>query len=116
MTEQFSEEEIFATVTRLTRSRLVNFIDCEFVRPELGFDGYVFRRVDIARLELLCDLSLDMEMDEVALGVVISLLDQLHDARQDLATLTQAINTLPNGMRKQMATSLQKSQAADKNH
>lgn len=116
MTERFSEEEIVATVTRLTRSQLIYFINCELVRPELGFEGYVFRSVDIARLELLCDLSLDLELDEVALGVVISLLDQLHDARQDLATLTQAINTLPNGMRKQMVTSLQKSQATDKNH
>lgn len=109
MTEQFSEDDIVATVTRLTRSRLVNFINCDLVRPELGFDGYVFRRVDIARLELLCDLSLDMNMDEIAIGVVISLLDQLHAARQDLATVTRVINELPDAMREQMSAYLQKS-------
>jgi chaperone modulatory protein CbpM len=43
----------------------------------------------IARLELLCDLSQDLDLDETGLGIVISLIDQLHAARQDLATLAR---------------------------
>ena len=57
MTERYSEDEVIATVTRLTRLQLVGFIEGDLVQPERGEDGYVFRRVDIARLELLCDLS-----------------------------------------------------------
>jgi chaperone modulatory protein CbpM len=108
MTDRLSEDEIVATITRLTRSRLVSFIDGELVRPKLGSGGYEFCRVDIARLELLCDLSIELDLDEAALGIVISLLDQLHAARQDLATLTQAINALPDDFRAKILASVQK--------
>lgn len=95
MMERYTEDEVITTVTRLTRSRLVYFVEGDFVRPEREPAGLVFRRVDIARLELLCDLSEDLDLDETGLGIVISLLDQLHAARQDLATLTRAIDALP---------------------
>lgn len=109
MTEEFSEDDVVANVTRLTRSRLVSFIEGRFVRPERGTSGYVFRRVDIARLELLCDLSLELDLDEAALGIVISLVDQLHAARQDLATITRAINALPTELRANIVEALKQS-------
>jgi chaperone modulatory protein CbpM len=108
MTDRFSEDDVVASITRLTRTRLVSFIDGEFVRPELGTEGYEFRRVDIARLELLCDLSIELDLDESALGIVISLIDQLHAARQDLAAITQAINALPEDLRAQITASMHK--------
>ena len=67
--------------------------------PSASEAGYVFRRVDIARLELLCDLSQDLELDETALGIVISLIDQLHAARQDLAALAGVIDALPEDLK-----------------
>jgi chaperone modulatory protein CbpM len=108
MSELFSEDEVIATVTRLTRSQLVWFMESRFIRPERGDDGHVFRRVDIARLELLCDLSLELEFDETALGTVLSLIDQLHAARQDLAAMAHAIDTLPPDLRAQVLTALKK--------
>lgn len=99
MTERYSEDEVIATVTRLTRRQLVGFIEEQLVRPERGERGYVFRRVDIARLELLCDLSQDLELDETALGIVLSLIDQLYAARQDLAAMARAIDALPADLR-----------------
>jgi len=109
MSELFSEDEVIATVTRLTRSQLVWFVEGEFVRPQRGAGGYVFCRVDIARLELLCDLSLEFEFDETALGTVLSLIDQLHAARQDLAAMTRAIDTLPPDLRANIAAALKSS-------
>jgi len=109
MTEHYSEDEVIATVTRLTRHQLVGFVEGNFVRPERGDDGYVFRRVDIARLELLCDLSLELEFDETALGVVLSLIDQLHAARQDLAAMAQAVNALPDELRAHIVAALKQS-------
>jgi chaperone modulatory protein CbpM len=95
MTDRFSEDEVITIVTRLTRRQLVGFVESELVRPEQDDDGHVYRRVDIARLELLCDLSHDLDLDETALAVVISLIDQLHAARQDLAAIARAIDNLP---------------------
>jgi chaperone modulatory protein CbpM len=99
MTERFTENEVVTTITRLTRRQLHRFVEGELVRPEQTDRGYVFRQIDIARLELLCDLSLDLNLDDGALCIVISLLDQLHAARQKLALVARAIDTLPDGVR-----------------
>ena len=40
-------------------------------------------------------MSVDLDLDETALGIVVSLFDQLHAARQDLAALARAIDVLP---------------------
>jgi chaperone modulatory protein CbpM len=106
MTDRFSEDEVVATVTRLTRSQLVRFVEGRFVRPQRDANGYAFRPVDIARLELLCDLSQDLDLDETGIDVVISLIDQLHAARQDLATLARAINALPAALKAQLIAEL----------
>jgi chaperone modulatory protein CbpM len=109
MTDRYSEDDVVATVTRLTRRQLVSFIECNFVRPEREAGAYVFRRVDLARLELLCDLSQDLDLDETGLGIVISLIDQLHAARQDLATLAGVIDALPTELRTGIMAELKKS-------
>ncbi len=106
MTDAFTEDEVVTIVTRLTRTRLVGFIEGAFVRPQRVGQGYVFRQIDIARLELLCDLSLDLDLDETALGVVLSLLDQLHAARQDLADMAQAMDSLPADMQARIVEKL----------
>ncbi|MGV8952607.1 MAG: hypothetical protein ACOH2M_16010 [Cypionkella sp.] len=106
MTEYFSEDDVIATVVRLDRVQLIGYIEAEFVRPERHSSGFVFRQIDIARLELLCDLTLDLELDETALGVVVSLLDQLHAARQDRAALMRAIETVPVELQAQIMAAL----------
>ena len=110
MTNRLTEDDIVARVTRLTRVQLIRFVESEFVRPQQEKDGYVFRHVDIARLELLCDLSLDLGLDDTALDVVVSLIDQLHAARQDLAVLARALDTLPPDLRQRVADALKSPQ------
>jgi chaperone modulatory protein CbpM len=105
MTERYSEDEVIATVTRLTRHQLIGFIEGDLVQPERGDAGYVFRAVDIARLELLCDLTQDLELEETALDIVLSLLDQLHAARRNLAAMRRAINALPEEVKAQILAS-----------
>ena len=106
MTDRFSEDDVVTTITRLTRQQLVYFIEGAFVKPQHAPEGYVFRQIDIARLELLCDLSLDLDLDETGLGVVISLIDQLHAARQDLIVMAQAVDNLPIEQRTHVLASL----------
>jgi chaperone modulatory protein CbpM len=108
MTERYTEDEIVATVTRLTRRQLVQFIEGDLVRPERSGRGYVFRRVDVARLELLCDLSQDLDLDETALGIVISLIDQLHATRQELAAMARAIDAVPADLRGQVLAGMKR--------
>ena len=90
MTDLLSEDDAIAATIGLTRDRLVTFIAAEVVSPLHGEAGPVYRRIDIARLRLLCELSDDFDLDMHALGIVMSLIDQLHDARAALRALASA--------------------------
>ena len=108
MTDLFTEADVVATVTRLTRAQLYQFVQSDLVRPQRYASGYVFRRIDIARLELLCDLTQDLDLDETGLGIVISLVDQLHAARQELAAVARAINALPADLQARLMAELKR--------
>lgn len=95
MTDHLTADEVLDAIPGLTRARLVAFVDSQFIIP-LGRDDpggpvHVFRRVDCARLHLLCDLTDGLELDETALGVVVTLIDQLHATRKDLLALARAL-------------------------
>ena len=81
MSRHLTEEEILAAIPALTRTRLVAFIETELVIPvrreQEGASGFLFRQVDFARVQLLCELAEDLELDEGALGVIITLLGWL---------------------------------------
>lgn len=102
MTDTFTEGETLAIVARLTRARLAAFLDAELVLPVPGADGWTFHRIDLARLELLCDLSDSFDLDADALGVVISLIDQLHAARHGLRAMAEALDAEPEEMRERV--------------
>lgn len=106
MTQKYSEAEVIAAVTRLTKPQLKTFVELEIVTPIHSDAGLLFRRVDLARIELLCELSEDFELDEDALGVVISLIDQLHNARTDLRALVGAIEVEPIDVRTRIIAAL----------
>lgn len=107
MTNRYSEEEVIMTVTRLTRAQLDRYVDAQLVRPLRAEEGVFFSEVDIARLELVCDLSEDLDLDEIAVGIVLSLVDQLHEARRDLSILAEVIETLPEDLRRRIETTMQ---------
>ena len=110
MTDKFSEDDVVVSVTRLTRSQLSYFVEAKFVRPERSAAGYVFSLIDIARLELLCDLSQDLDLDETVMGIVISLIDQLHAARQDLVTVARVFDDLPVDLRSRIGIALNRNE------
>lgn len=102
MTQVFDIDEAVAIVPRLTRVQLLHFVSVELVRPDTSTGVPVFQPVDIARLHLLCDLSHDLELNETALEVIVSLLDQLHAARQDLGFVLRLIDDLPEELRRRI--------------
>ncbi len=107
MTELFTDDEVIMIVTRLNRQQLGRYVEADLVRPLSAEEGIFFRKVDIARLELLCDLAQDLDLDEGAVGIVISLVDQLHGARRELVMLTEVIQTLPTDLQSRIGAALQ---------
>ncbi len=107
MSRIYTEKEVVALVPGLTGARLVRFIEAEIVlpirrAPEPGFQG-----IDLARLRLACELSDQFGLDTEALALVLSLVDQLHARRAELAALRKAIAAQPAETRARIGAALQ---------
>jgi len=85
------ESELIAQFTYLERQVLLIWIEDGVVAPQRDDEGYLFDPIDEARVALACDLHYGMGLEHASLPVILSLIDQLHDARHHLRTLTQAV-------------------------
>ena len=56
---------------------------------------WYFEDIDIARLELVCHLTQDIEVNDEGMDVAFSLLDQLYGLRAHMRKLTHAIAQQP---------------------
>ena len=111
MTEFYTEQQTLTLVDSLTETRLTAFIEAEAVVPAKGAAGHMFRQIDIARLELLCEFTELYDMQAEQLAVMISLIDQLHDARRDLRIVLDAIRNEPPEVQARIAALLGQARA-----
>lgn len=109
MTRYLTEDDVLAITSGLTRDRLIDFVTARVVVPLHNDTGPLFRQIDIARLRLVCELSDDFDLDDAALGIVMSLIDQLHGARFALQTLALALADEPEAVRARIGTALRAS-------
>jgi chaperone modulatory protein CbpM len=93
------ETELIAQFTYLERRVLLTWIEDGVVAPQRDDEGYLFDPVDEARVALACDLHYRMGLEHASLPVILSLIDQLHDARHHLRALTQAVADQPDTIR-----------------
>ncbi len=112
MTKFYTESQTLAAVARLTRVRLIAYVEAEIIAPVQSSQGPVYRPIDLARLELLCDLADEYRLDTEALGVVISLIDQLHGVRAELRTVLRAVDDLPEDTRARIGEQLRLARSA----
>jgi len=95
---------LVAQVSGLSREDLERWISNEWVRPDRQTGGYVFREIDVARVRLIVEMRDELEVNEAALPVVLSLLDQLYDLRRHMRDLNEAFaRVAPEDMRRKVA-------------
>ncbi|WP_300069436.1 hypothetical protein [uncultured Ruegeria sp.] len=99
MTRTLTEEELIATITRLTSDRLSEYLAAEIVIPEQSEQGWVYQSIDVARLELACELHEQYDMEADALSMMISLIDQMHCLRAELREVLSAVEAQPDAVR-----------------
>lgn len=99
MARHFSETEVIATLEGLDPARLHAFVAAHVVSPVVTPQGHAFSEADLARLQLLCDLSEVYDLPDDSLAMVMSLIDQLNTARGDMRALIQAVATEPDEVR-----------------
>jgi chaperone modulatory protein CbpM len=90
------EDDIIAQFTRLERRVLLIWIEDGVIAPHRDETGYLFDRIDQARVALACDLHYRMGLEHASLPVILSLIDQLHDTRHHLKALTRAVSEQPD--------------------
>ena len=96
------ESELIAQFTYLERRVLLIWIEEGVIAPQRDEEGYLFDRVDESRVALACDLHYRMGLDHASLPVILSLIDQLHDARHNLRALTRAVAEQPEAVQREI--------------
>ncbi len=100
-------EVLVTQVPGLQRRDVERWIAYEWVRPDRPAGRYQFRAVDVARVRLIRELRDEMQVNEEALPVVLSLLDQLYDLRRRVRELGVAVGrTVPEELRQELARDL----------
>jgi chaperone modulatory protein CbpM len=100
--------EILVTqMSGLQRQDLERWISNEWVRPDGSTGNYLFREIDVARVRLIQELRDEMRVNEEALPVVLSLLDQLYDQRRRMRELSDALRRIaPDDLCRKLARHL----------
>lgn len=106
MSQQFDETQVLQRVARLTRDKLTALMEAGAIFPDLTESGPLFVAADVARLDLLCEFEELFDMKPEALAVMITVIDQMHAARQDRRCLLEAIGTETVDVQMRIATVL----------
>ncbi len=101
-------ERLLAIMAGLRRDELEHWIAEDLVRPERRGEELLFAEIDVARVRLLVELSQELRLDEEALPVVVSLMDQLYATRRRMRLLCDAIDRAGEQMHEAIATELRR--------
>ncbi|WP_428392507.1 chaperone modulator CbpM [Lichenicoccus sp.] len=85
-------ETLCIRVRNLRQDDLQHWIEQAWVRPDGEPGRYLFHDIDIARVELIVDLRERLQINDEALPVVLSLLDQLYEARWRMRCVREALD------------------------
>jgi chaperone modulatory protein CbpM len=94
------------TEVGVTETDLHLWIEQRWVLPHKRDDDFVFDDVDLARARLIRELRVDLLVNEEAIPVVLSLLDQVHALRRALARVNSAIDRASSTAKTEIATLL----------
>ena len=88
-----SIDVLVTRVSGVGRQDLERWIGFGWVRPDGEPGGYVFHEIDVARVRLIQELHVQMQVNEDALPMVLSLLDQVYDLRRRMRQIGEAIDS-----------------------
>ena len=80
----------FLARTQLDRGTLDVWIKEEWLIPSAVTPDYAFSEADLARAQLIRDLMDDLGVNAEGVGIILSLVDQVHGLRNVLADMVDA--------------------------
>jgi chaperone modulatory protein CbpM len=93
---RLDEAQVVRALETVSVAELRLWCEAGWVAPARGEAGFVFDEVDLARIRLVRELRDDLGLDEDAIPVVLSLVDQLYGVRRELRALARAIEQQPD--------------------
>ncbi|MEX2520092.1 MAG: MerR family transcriptional regulator [Paracoccaceae bacterium] len=96
---RLDERQVAEVVGVISVSELRVWVSEGWVRPASGGGGQKFDETDVARIRLVCELRESLGLEEDAVPLVLSLIDQLHGLRGELKALAGAIDDQPEDIR-----------------
>jgi chaperone modulatory protein CbpM len=99
-----AEKDVIDAVERLDAQALRRWIDLGWVLPHRDGETLSFDPSDVARVRLICELHYELRIEEDSLPVVLSLMDQLYEARCRLNALLSAVDAQPDHVRAGIVT------------
>ncbi len=97
---------VLAEVEGIRADELVDWIERGWLQPAGDKPDWVFVEYDIARVRLVRDLRHQAGIDDEHLALVLSLLQQLHQARASVQALLAVIQHQPEDVRKAILAEL----------
>lgn len=100
------EEREFRLHLEIETTVLEVWISQGWLVPEITDHGRNFREADIARGQLILDLSNAMGLNEPGIDIVMDLVDQLHSLRATLRDVTDAVRRQPSDVQELILSEL----------
>lgn len=104
----YTEVDILARCRALTRGRLDRWIDEGWITPHAPSSEKAFNDLDRTRADLICYLIDDLDIQEDAVPLILSLLDQIYGLRGELRTLAEAVTTFPSSVQAEVTVAIQR--------
>jgi len=105
MTDRTDE---LCTRLRISRVEVEQWVAAGWVRPAGDVPE---SKTDEARLRLVADLRREMGIDNEAIPVILSLIDQVHGLRRQLRRVGEAIEAQPDSVRRRIVAALDQRKA-----
>jgi chaperone modulatory protein CbpM len=88
-------DDLIARFAGLERAELTRWVENRWVLPDEAGGRWVFREVDIARVELILHVRHEYAVGDDAMGVLLGLLDQVYSLRRQMSRLVDAVAEQP---------------------
>ncbi|HEX3535397.1 MAG TPA: chaperone modulator CbpM [Stellaceae bacterium] len=88
-------DELVGRFAELDTTELARWVENRWVLPEREGESFLFREVDVARVELILEIRREYAVDDDALSLVLGLLDQVYSLRRQMRRLCDALECQP---------------------
>jgi chaperone modulatory protein CbpM len=101
-----ASDELLRRVHGLERRELVQWVENRWVLAERHGGDWLFRDVDVARVELILEIRHEFAIDDEAVPLVLDLLDQVYSLRRQLRRLCDALAAQPEEVQQRIKATL----------